>query len=71
MSQDIQETPVKKGPNVKVPHSHPEPASDGNKENVEVKARAITEDESKMDSAGQEESIYTSLGWDDDIDELA
>jgi DNA replication regulator SLD3 len=71
MSQGIQETPVKKRPDIKVLHSHPEPVSDGNKENVEVKTRSITEDGSDMNGAGQEVSIYTSLGWDDDIDELA
>jgi hypothetical protein len=71
MSQGIQETPVKKRPDIKVLHSHPEPTLDGNKENMDVKTKATTEDESKMDGAGQEVSIYTSLGWDDDIDELA
>lgn len=70
VSQGVQETPVKKRSDVP-PHSHPEPASDGNKENVEVTKSTTTEDGSKMGGVGQEVSIYTSLGWDDDIDELA
>jgi len=55
---------------VKLQHSHPEPAPDGNKENVEVKVRAVANDGLKNSGAGQEESIYKTLGWDDDIDEL-
>jgi hypothetical protein len=56
---------------VKLQHCHPEPSPDGNKENVEVKLRTIIDCELKSSGAGQEESIYKTLGWDDDIDELA
>ncbi|TVY85370.1 hypothetical protein LSUE1_G000294 [Lachnellula suecica] len=72
-SQGIQETPIKKRYDVKVqvPHSHPQLVSEGNKENIEVRLAAVAEDVVKIRSTGQEESIYKSLGWDDDIDELA
>lgn len=69
-SHGIQETPVKKRPNVKIQHCHPEPALDGNKENVETKTGAVV-DGLKGSGVEQEVSIYKSLGWDDDIDELA
>lgn len=69
-AEGIQETPVKKRLEDKLQHSHPGPSPGGNKENVGVK-EGFGDDRSKSSGGRQEESIYTALGWDDDVDDLA
>ncbi|KAF4620089.1 hypothetical protein G7Y89_g14730 [Cudoniella acicularis] len=74
MSRNIQETPIKKRPEINSVHGHPEPLFDGNKENVQKTKKMPAHNESEMDTGSHPDvSIYKSLGWDDvdDIDELS
>lgn len=66
---NIQGTPVKQRSRAGPQDSRPETFLDGDKENVIVQARSTVD--GGLSIRGQEESIYKSLGWDDDFDELA
>lgn len=64
-----QETPVKKGPEISTPQNHRHPSSE--KENARVEKASST---SIIRTGGGADSIYKSLGWDaddDDLDDLA
>ena len=72
-SHGIQETPVKRKEEIIYDHSHPVvigPCSDKeNEDDILGRGKAL------VDSPGQEfgrgeESIYKSLGWDDDVDDI-
>lgn len=69
LDQGVQDTPVKRRPNIATTHGHPNMTNSGsNKEN----ARVLTKENVQEEKLEKEDSIYKSLGWDDadDIDEL-
>ncbi|TAQ88486.1 hypothetical protein B7494_g3206 [Chlorociboria aeruginascens] len=70
LPSEIQETPVKKRPEIQLGHSHPS-SFDIEKGKEEDNLRI--NDEMKPKTRSSEDSIYKSLGWDasDDLDDLA
>jgi DNA replication regulator SLD3 len=71
----VQETPVKRRPEIMFDHSHPGLSGPGSdKENDRIERRNTLIATSSQETGRMDENIYKALGWDDeadDIDDLA